>query len=116
MPVKDETCTGDRLLPPAPAHCPDEASFYPVYARALLTQWIPCMRMLDIRDRQTGEEARGIVYHTMKFCDYYSFEYSGLKARSEVPLLKIETDTTPQSRARRQGRPARWRWRFSRRG
>ena len=40
---------------------------------------------------------RGIIYHTMKFCDYYSFEYASLRERCKVPLLKIETDGTRQS-------------------
>ena len=39
----------------------------------------------------------GVVFHTMKFCDYYSFTYADLKDHSKIPFLKIETDTTPQS-------------------
>ena len=33
----------------------------------------------------------------MKFCDYYSFEYMGVKSNTDTPLLKIETDCTSQS-------------------
>ena len=41
---------------------------------------------------------RGVIYHTVKFCDYYGFEYSEIKNRFSVPILKIESDYTAQSR------------------
>ncbi len=79
-----------------------EADFFRAYAELLLKKLPPCMRMLDIRERGSlaageGGRPRGIVYHTMRFCDYYSFEYAEMKNREDVPLLKIETDTTPLS-------------------
>mgnify|MGYP000391115628 FL=1 len=40
---------------------------------------------------------KGIIYHTIKFCDYYGFEYASIKRDIKVPLLKIETDFTSQS-------------------
>ncbi|MBD8948478.1 MAG: hypothetical protein EGR94_01100 [Blautia obeum] len=40
----------------------------------------------------------GVVYHTLQFCDYYGFEYAGLRDHLSVPLLKIESDGTTQSR------------------
>ena len=55
----------------------------------------PCMRMTDIAGRRMlyeNENLRAIVYHTVKFCDYYGFEYADLKKRSAIPTLKIETD------------------------
>ena len=36
-------------------------------------------------------------YHTVKFCDFYSFEYENLRRRTALPLLKVETDFTPLS-------------------
>ena len=39
-----------------------------------------------------------MVYHTLQFCDYYGFEYAGLRSQLPVPLLKIESDGTTQSR------------------
>lgn len=66
------------------------------YAGALL-RMTPCMRMTDIAGRRMlyeNENLRGIVYHTVKFCDYYGFEYADLKKRSAIPTLKIETDYT----------------------
>lgn len=39
-----------------------------------------------------------MVYHTLQFCDYYGFEYAGLRHQLPVPLLKIESDGTTQSR------------------
>ena len=46
-----------------------------------------------------GVEANcaGVICHTVKFCDYYGFEYSELKGAVHQPLLKIETDCTPAS-------------------
>ena len=40
---------------------------------------------------------KGIIYHTVKFCDFYSFEYADIKGHTDVPLLKIESDFTLQS-------------------
>ena len=36
----------------------------------------------------------GIIYNTVKFCDYYEYEYAGLRGSVQVPLLKLETDYT----------------------
>lgn len=69
------------------------------YADALLNQ-TPCMRMDDVAARGALIDApgqRGVIYHTMKFCDYYGFEYLEASRTSEVPMLKIETDGTRQS-------------------
>ena len=76
----------------------DTAKIMLKYASSLLRQ-TPCMRMQDNRARRAlaeNENCEGIVYHTVKFCDYYDFEYSELKNLS-VPIIKIETDFTKQS-------------------
>ena len=39
----------------------------------------------------------GEIFHTIKFCDYYSFEYMEEKKNPDLPILKIETDTTRQN-------------------
>lgn len=69
------------------------------YAGELLGQ-IPCMRMTDNTGRKrlyNDPNLRGIIYHTVKFCDFYSFEYAELKDHANLPLLKIESDYTVQS-------------------
>ena len=69
------------------------------YAGELLGQ-IPCMRMLDPAGRKklyNDPSIAGIIYHTVKFCDFYSFEYADIKNHTDVPLLKIESDYTIQS-------------------
>ena len=116
-PVENRTCTGPRHLPSAPpqlARAPRAGgcdgceggpasgdggleAFLDWYAGALLGQ-PPCMRMDDIDARaELRRGATGIVYHTMKFCDYYGFEYSELAREGGTPMLKIETDGTGQS-------------------
>ena len=98
IPVENLTCSGLRTLEEAPKEAAD-GSFEDLmdwYAGALLRQ-TPCMRMTDIASRRAlyeNENIRGIVYNTVKFCDYYGFEYAELKAKSRVPLLKIESDYT----------------------
>ena len=101
--VEDKTCSGNRgydeaFLEPFP-ECEEE--FFVWYARLLLKGMTPCMRMLSVKERAEETDfpasAAGIIYHTIKFCDYYSFEYSDLTQKAPVPVLKIETDTTPQS-------------------
>lgn len=70
------------------------------YAHALLDQ-LPCMRMAAASNRQRILEAYedridGIIYHTVKFCDIYAYEYTRLHETSKLPILKIETDATDQ--------------------
>lgn len=119
LPVENLTCTGGRRVasPPAslgraireeacrencdastPAPDPKEA-FIGWYAGALLDQ-TPCLRMADISGRQNligTPGQRGVIYHTMKFCDYYSFEYLMASQDAVVPMIKVETDGTRQS-------------------
>ena len=98
IPVENLTCSGLRTLEEVPKDIAD-GSFEELmdwYAGALLRQ-TPCMRMTDIAARRAlyeNENIRGIVYNTVKFCDYYGFEYAELKAKSHIPLLKIESDYT----------------------
>ena len=100
LPVENDSCVNNRsigtMTPPA-THDFDELMEW--YAGELLGQ-IPCMRMMNCsRRRELTEDPnlKGIIYHTVKFCDFYSFEYSQLKQTAAVPLLKIESDYTVQS-------------------
>ena len=54
------------------------------------------MRM-QFREEVPDPGAAGIICHTVKFCDYYSFQYARLRKSAARPVLKIETDCTPQS-------------------
>lgn len=61
--------------------------------------YTPCMRMEDATNRRALLEdpnLKGIVYHTVKFCDHYSYEYINLQ-KGDIPILKVETDLTNQS-------------------
>ena len=93
LPVENATCANNRrVAPPA-----DQGDFD---ARCLLGQ-LPCMRMTDNTARRALYNTpglEGVVYHTLQFCDYYGFEYAGLRHQLPVPLLKIESDGTTQSR------------------
>ena len=69
------------------------------YAHELVKQ-VPCMRMMDNSGRRqlyNDPNLKGIIYHTIKFCDFYSFEYADIKKNMTVPLLKIESDYTTSS-------------------
>ena len=71
------------------------------YTRGLLSQF-PCMRMEaasgrdELIERYAGS-VDGVIYHTVQFCDNYSYEYAWLKKRLERPMLALETDYTKQS-------------------
>ena len=72
------------------------------YAHDVLTQ-LPCARMRDISPRKAFfdhvlPQIDGLVFHTVQFCDMYSYEYSDLKRTSPAPILALETDCTAQSR------------------
>lgn len=104
----DLTCTGGTravLLAQVLDSGVEDATISPgqityAYAAALLNQ-LPCMRMVDATGRGRYLDAfegrlDGIVYHTVKFCDIYSFEYARLHREDRFPLLAIDTDLTPQ--------------------
>lgn len=97
-PVADLTCSGNRNPILTEKYSSFEEATYE-YAHSLLAQ-VPCMRMADISSRKAltmHPNIKGIIYHTVKFCDYYSFEYENLRRESALPMLKIETDFTPLS-------------------
>ncbi len=96
LPVRDLTCTGQARAFGSPPETDGLGALIKWYAGKLLTQ-PPCMRMQDVTARRAFAEdphARGIVYHTIKFCDYYGFEYAALKEETSLPVLKLETDYT----------------------
>ena len=99
-PVENQTCVHNRSV--GEALPPEDAGFDELmdwYAAELLGQ-VPCMRMMDNTGRKrlfNDPDLRGIIYHTVKFCDFYSFEYAQVKQNVAVPLLKIESDYTLQS-------------------
>jgi predicted CoA-substrate-specific enzyme activase len=101
LPVRNLTCVRNRGLicnTQAMASMSEEDMFT-AYAAALLGQF-PCGRMglPEIRSRLFEDSnLKGLIYHTIKFCDYYEFEYYGVKNDTSLPILKLETDYTRQS-------------------
>lgn len=101
LPVVNLTCCGARGLEPLPEHASelDLEALLEWYAHALL-RMVPCMRMTDVSGRRVLFEdprLRGIIYNTVKFCDFYSFDYAALKDETSVPILKIESDYMPMA-------------------
>ena len=99
LPAENATCANNRYVAP-PEDAEDFPALMTAYARTLLGQ-LPCMRMTDKTARRAlynSPDLAGVVYHTIKFCDYYGFEYADIKERLPVPILKLETDGTRQSR------------------
>ena len=94
--VFDFTCTGvERKL------LLEQENVLYGYARGLISQF-PCMRMEAAANReqvisQYLDQADGIIYHTVQFCDNYSYEYAWLKENLTKPILLLETDYTRQS-------------------
>lgn len=92
----DDTCTGlERKI------LLNTKQVFHSYCTGLLSQF-PCMRMQQAsnRDRLLSEQfsaVDGIIYHTVQFCDNYSYEYAWLKQQTKKPLLLLETDYTKQS-------------------
>ncbi len=92
----DLTCTGlDRKI------LVEEDQVMTGYVRGLLSQF-PCMRMEAAAGRdqliqKSADSADGVIYHTVQFCDNYSYEYAWLKGIIRRPLLLLETDYTKQS-------------------
>ena len=98
LPVYNDTCVNNRSLP-APEAGLDFDALMEWYAAALLGQ-LPCMRMTDTAGRKqliNDPNLKAVIYHTVKFCDYYGFEYSHLRRELSAPMLKLESDYTVQS-------------------
>jgi len=97
LPVLNETCVNNRSVGrSAMPEGNDRTALMQWYAGELLGQ-IPCMRMADHTGRKqlyNDPDLKGIIYHTVKFCDFYSFEYAEVKNHAQLPLLKIESDYT----------------------
>lgn len=100
LPVENLSCVNNRsageMQPPSGL---DFDGLMEWYASELLRQ-IPCMRMMDTEGRKAlyqDPDLKGVIYHTIKFCDFYSFEYSELRKHLDVPILKIESDYTSSS-------------------
>ncbi|MGI5891764.1 MAG: acyl-CoA dehydratase activase [Bacillota bacterium] len=99
LPVVNNTCTGIRKIghPPQTDDL-DELMIW--YAGELLSQ-TACMRMEDVFSRRVltqDPNLKGIIYHTVKFCDYYGLEYADLKNKLHIPLVNIETDWMQQNK------------------
>ena len=99
LPVRNDTCVNNRSV--SGAQPPEGCNFKELmdwYAGVLLRQ-LPCMRMQDRTGRRAltnDPNLKGVIYHTVKFCDFYSFEYAELR-KQQLPVLKIESDYTVQS-------------------
>lgn len=92
------TCTGDNLYYDKLQENEDPLLWY---AKSTI-EYFPCLRMADLEKRkellyENKDKFHGIIYHTIKFCDFYSYEYAKLKNNINIPMLKIETDYTEQS-------------------
>ncbi len=99
-PVINLTCSGNRDLGGLPDHAEDMGfeDLMDWYAGALLGM-VPCMRMENVSERRALTNhpyLKGIIYNTVKFCDFYGFDYAALKTETELPVLKIESDYMPQ--------------------
>lgn len=101
LPVANLTCCGSRGLESLPedAATLDLEQLMQWYAYALL-RMVPCMRMTDVSGRRVlfeNPHLVGIIYNTVKFCDFYSFDYANLKDATALPILKIESDYMPMA-------------------
>ena len=99
-PVENMTCVNNRNVGEvAPPSDLDLDELIDWYAGEMVGQ-LPCMRMADVQGRRRileDPQLKGVVYHTVRFCDFYGLEYSQIKNSTKLPLVKIESDYTTQS-------------------
>ncbi|MGI6221220.1 MAG: acyl-CoA dehydratase activase [Coriobacteriales bacterium] len=98
--VRNVTCVNNRSVageePPTELHGEELLRWY---AERLIAQE-PCMRMVDGTGRLAileDPDLRGIIYHGVKFCDFYSLEYRQIMEQTTLPTVKIESDYTTGS-------------------
>lgn len=105
--VGDDFCTGSRLFTPLEID-PSKDIFFEM-ARNILDQ-PPCARTFDckrpgaigtdILERAKACKARGVIGHTLKFCDPYLARLPGVRdvfKSAGIPLLLLEGDCTLRS-------------------
>lgn len=107
LPVKDYTCINNRSVMKPSSEGDSFEELMEEYASLLLGE-LPCLRMTDVTGRKRILDApglKGIIYNTVRFCDFYGFEYAALlRTKPDVPMIKIETDFTTQSRGQMRTR------------
>lgn len=100
IPVRDLTCTGSGGVGPVPPEAHDSVdAFLSWYAGALLGQ-TSCMRMSvpdDRRELVLDPHLAGVIYHSLKFCDFYSYDFTQLTSQLTVPVTRLETDWSEQA-------------------
>lgn len=77
MDVENMTCTSGRnlIILQKDLRNMDDETLFLAYAESLLGQ-VPCARMNNNTRRNQlflDPSLKGIIYHTIKFCDYYGF-------------------------------------------
>jgi len=97
----DELCQGYRFCL---LETDEEINSLHSLAQSYL-QRFPCSRMLRFPERflalrELAKErgAQGIIYHSLKFCDFYHYESVLLHRRLaelEIPVLFLETEYRP---------------------
>ena len=90
------SCTGDERI----FDIKNYDNLLNEYVKELFAK-IPCVRMVDLNKRKefmtrSKDVVDGIIYHTVKFCDIYSYDYVEIKNKLNIPILKVETDYTKQ--------------------
>jgi predicted CoA-substrate-specific enzyme activase len=106
--VFNASCSGQKNRFYLPPLRDDDEGIIEAYIRGVFSKY-PCMRMITGGERAEGlkkmaadARADGLIYHTIKFCDNYAYEYADmLAARAadsgrfpDLPVLKVETDYT----------------------
>jgi predicted CoA-substrate-specific enzyme activase len=107
--VFNASCSGQKNRFYLPPRRDDDEGILDAYLRGVFSKY-PCMRMITGDERAEGlkkmaadAKADGLIYHTIKFCDNYAYEYADMLADraagrgrfSDLPVLKVETDYTP---------------------
>ena len=100
--VADETCMGERFLYDPLAVC--DRSF-DGYMRAMATRSIrPCTcptffdsstRIYRLKQMIKDNQAEGVVYHVLRGCLVYDFEYQLIEeemGKLGIPIIRVETD------------------------
>jgi len=91
--IKDLTCTGENRE----FETFNSDDVLKQYCSQLLNM-TPCMRMDDTAGRLEilkDERIEGIIYQTVKFCDFYGYEYAKVLKEISKPVLKLESDYVP---------------------
>jgi benzoyl-CoA reductase/2-hydroxyglutaryl-CoA dehydratase subunit BcrC/BadD/HgdB len=102
--VVDDLCTGQRFFRAVSVAAPTIDAIADAYLERIPCASLPCLLPME-EDRRFTEmmqlieeyQVEGMVYHTLRFCDPFTFKANATKnfLQEQIPFLELHTEYSP---------------------